>query len=206
MATDSEQAVVKEASVFHAPHSPEVGKLIPTPCGSMSYNVIRSIMEMSNTIRLGIGAEVGVYKGETSQYLLSVFPSLQLLCVDPYVDYSEYEEDRTSECMSEAEAIARQRLEHFGKRAKFIKDYSVSAAKSVGDNCLDFVFIDAIHTYEAVKEDIEAWYPKVRSGGLVMGHDVSWSGVKEAVEEFLVKEGKAGFLTPSTADVWLFVK
>jgi hypothetical protein len=39
------------------------------------------------------------------------------------------------------------------------------------DNSLDFVYIDANHTYEGVKEDIKYWYPKVKPGGLLLGHD-----------------------------------
>jgi hypothetical protein len=36
---------------------------------------------------------------------------------------------------------------------------------------LDFIYVDANHTYQAVKDDIKLWYPKVKSGGIVMGHD-----------------------------------
>jgi hypothetical protein len=36
---------------------------------------------------------------------------------------------------------------------------------------LDFIYIDANHAYDFVKEDIECWYPKVKPGGWVMGHD-----------------------------------
>lgn len=48
---------------------------------------------------------------------------------------------------------------------------STEAAQSYPDNSLDFVFIDADHTYEAVKQDIEAWWPKVKPGGILAGHD-----------------------------------
>ena len=48
---------------------------------------------------------------------------------------------------------------------------SVLAAGLYQDNSLDFVFIDACHDYEAVKKDIEAWYPKVKGGGIISGHD-----------------------------------
>ena len=35
----------------------------------------------------------------------------------------------------------------------------------------DAIYIDANHTYEAAKQDIELWYPKVRKGGMICGHD-----------------------------------
>lgn len=47
------------------------------------------------------------------------------------------------------------------------------------------VFIDADHTYEACKEDIEAWWPHVAPGGVLIGHDYhSFPGVKKAADEF----------------------
>lgn len=48
---------------------------------------------------------------------------------------------------------------------------SVTAAKRYANGSLDFVFIDAGHSYEDVFADIKAWYPKVRAGGLIAGHD-----------------------------------
>ena len=39
------------------------------------------------------------------------------------------------------------------------------------DASIDFVYIDARHTYDAVMEDLEAWWPKVRPGGIVAGED-----------------------------------
>jgi predicted O-methyltransferase YrrM len=48
---------------------------------------------------------------------------------------------------------------------------SKQAAKAIKDESLDLVFIDGNHGYSAVKEDIELWYPKVRQGGILSGHD-----------------------------------
>ena len=44
------------------------------------------------------------------------------------------------------------------------------------------MFIDADHTEAAVLSDIEAWTPKVRSEGFVIGHDIDWPSVRRAVE------------------------
>ena len=49
---------------------------------------------------------------------------------------------------------------------------------------LDMVFIDADHSYEHVKQDIEAWYPLIKKGGIISGHDYgSYQGVIRAVNE-----------------------
>ena len=61
---------------------------------------------------------------------------------------------------------------------------------------LDFVYIDAQHHYEAARDDIETWYPKVRKGGILAGHDylegereAGYFGVKRAVDEFVARRG-----------------
>ena len=71
-----------------------------------------------------------------------------------------------------------------GEFVRPIRDDSATAATRYDDGSLDFVFIDADHTYEAVKRDISAWWPKVKSGGVLAGHDYDETGVKKAVDEF----------------------
>ena len=70
-----------------------------------------------------------------------------------------------------------------------VKMSSVEAAKQYADKSLFFVFIDASHLYEAVKEDILAWLPKVKSGGFIGGHDIDqteeFNGVRKAVDELI---------------------
>lgn len=58
------------------------------------------------------------------------------------------------------------------------------AAYGLGD--FDMIFLDAMHTYEDVKADIERWWPRVKSGGLMAFHDYGhdhFPGVKQAVDE-----------------------
>jgi len=69
--------------------------------------------------------------------------------------------------------------------------YSVEAATSFGDETLDFIYIDADHTYEGVMADLEAWYPKVKKGGFVLGDDFvrhkTRTGVRYGVMEAVTK-------------------
>ena len=68
---------------------------------------------------------------------------------------------------------------------------SVKAARCFDDGELDFVFIDAEHSYEAAKTDIATWWPKLRPGGLLIGHDYHrkrFPGVCRAVDEFAERE------------------
>jgi SAM-dependent methyltransferase len=63
-----------------------------------------------------------------------------------------------------------------------LKMLSVAAARLFADKTLDFVFIDADHTVDAVQSDIAAWRPKIKSGGTLAGHDWNTYGsVQQAV-------------------------
>ena len=87
-----------------------------------------------------------------------------------------------------------------------MKKSSVEAAPELEDGSLDFVFIDANHSYDAVKNDIIAWAPKVRSGGVLCGHDYnSFPGVQKAVDDFASAKGIRGFCTPISSDICFFV-
>jgi cephalosporin hydroxylase len=89
---------------------------------------------------------------------------------------------------------------------------SVDAAKLYEDNSLDFVFIDGSHEYEFVKEDIEAWYPKVKVGGYLGGHDYinhqmpsGAFGVIQAVNEAFSSD-RIELIQGGNVNSWLVVK
>lgn len=55
------------------------------------------------------------------------------------------------------------------------------------DKPIDLLFIDGGHSYQAVREDLEAWLPKVKDGGIVASHDYRWTaGVRQAVRELVI--------------------
>ncbi|MEO5366117.1 MAG: class I SAM-dependent methyltransferase [Magnetococcus sp. WYHC-3] len=62
---------------------------------------------------------------------------------------------------------------------------SLEACKLYENNSLDFVFIDASHEYEDVKNDIINWLPKIKNDGVIAGHDINCQNVKKAVLETL---------------------
>lgn len=72
-----------------------------------------------------------------------------------------------------------------------IKGNSSDIAKKFKDNSIDFLFIDGDHTYSGVKRDLENWFPKIKSGGVIGGHDYSEasSGVKMAVDQYFLFTG-----------------
>lgn len=88
---------------------------------------------------------------------------------------------------------------------KDVFDYrmnSLDAARDFRDGSVDFCFLDASHDKEAVLQDLDAWYPKVRKGGIIAGHDISSRGVFEAVREFNFGCGVMENVEQDTWAVW----
>lgn len=68
---------------------------------------------------------------------------------------------------------------------------SIEASKDFNDNSLDFVFLDSSHLYEPTKQEIMAWYPKLKDGCLLAGHDFfGHDEVNRAVREMIPEKIK----------------
>lgn len=64
-----------------------------------------------------------------------------------------------------------------------VKATSLEAAAMYEDRSISFIMIDASHKYQDVVDDIEAWYPKLKLGGIMSGDDLDWEEVKKAVTD-----------------------
>jgi predicted O-methyltransferase YrrM len=120
-----------------------------------------------------VGVELGVDKGILTGMLLRACPGLHLYAVDIFPDM-----ERSRRVFEYEEAYPA--LDILGMTGD-------EASRAFVDQSLDFVFIDADHSYHAVKSDIAHWYPKVRDGGWVGGHDYhpkKWPGVVKAVDGY----------------------
>jgi predicted O-methyltransferase YrrM len=145
-----------------------------------------------NELGFKIGAEVGVAQGYYSEVLCKAIPGLKLYCIDPWLRYRDYGDFAKRSTFLSMEAEAREKLKPYG--CIIMNKFSVDAEKSFTEGMLDFVFIDANHSYEYVKQDIELWTPKVRKGGIVSGHDYYKTkagnvGVIQAVDEYVKEHG-----------------
>jgi len=86
------------------------------------------------------------------------------------------------------EAICRENIKRneLSNIVRVVNSDITQAASLYEDESVDFVFVDASHYYEPVRNDLWLWYPKVKKGGLMGGHDYFEKGdVKKAVDEFL---------------------
>ena len=130
----------------------------------------------------GVGVEIGVNEGQTSHYWLSETQVSHVYMIDPWKTFSEW---ATQEVVDGFYEFCCTFSEIFPGRATVIRKKSEDAHLDVPDE-LDFIFIDGNHKYDFITKDLKFWIPKVRSGGLVMGHDWTkkFNAIERAVTEF----------------------
>lgn len=150
----------------------------------------------------GRGCEVGVHLGNHAEEILNNWPG-DLWLVDGWKDRPGSLEDRIfwggDAHQLKILGMCMDRLAPYCSRVHWLREFSPDAACRFADGFFDWVYLDASHGYEAVKADLEAWYPKVKDGGLFCGHDYKdgyskgppefISGVKTAVDEFAAANG-----------------
>jgi len=139
-------------------------------------------------------AEVGVCLGVLSKKLLRKLPTLTLLMIDKWAEepanspYRSADSDgrKSQKQLDEERSLAISRTNFAQDRRCVIVGDSLSVAKLLADESLDLVFLDADHTYNAVLADLRAWFPKVRPGGVLSGHDfVRRNDVARAVRRWV---------------------
>lgn len=132
----------------------------------------------------GIFVEGGAWLGSSSSYLCDKAQDrVEVFIVDTWKGSAD--ELRTYHKLATKTDIYPIFLDNMGDR-KFtpIRKNSTDAAKDFADNSCDVVYIDMEHSYEAVKQDLQAWYPKVKVNGYIAGHDAYHPGVRTAIQEF----------------------
>lgn len=191
------------------------------------------LREMLGQIPNGKGIEVGTFKGELSREVLKMWNgTLYMLDVwrplgNEYMDSSNhgnFEQGVFRDAMDNIKGME--------DRGVMIRATSEVGADIFADESLDFAYIDANHAYAFVKQDIALWWPKVKKGGWLCGHDYIkmdwwndpkfdkngidkhiWSehgyfgmfGVNPAVEEFCKATGLNAYITNEFFGSW-FVK
>jgi hypothetical protein len=137
------------------------------------FSRIELITEIGKEFPNGKGVEVGTFKGEFSKeivknwlgtlYMVDVW---RPLTYEEYLDSSNhvnYENGVYNEAINN--------IKGFEDRAIMIRASSEVSSDMFENNSLDFVYIDANHAYDYVVQDINLWYPKIKIGGYLCGHD-----------------------------------
>ena len=144
--------------------------------------------------------ELGCWKGRSSSYLIvEAFNSnknLDIHFVDTWAGSSEHL-DSTKGTYEEGLVIDQDYvykvfLDNINKTdypKNIHRLHTFQASKLFDDNSIDFLYIDTAHEFEHVKKEINLWFPKVRPGGMIAGHDFFYPGVLSAVRDFSLKYG-----------------
>lgn len=130
--------------------------------------------ELLNNLGLhGEGVEVGVARGQNAKEIMCQWESGVLNLVDPYVRWpdGEYIDTANKANFQRALQVCKKALEPWAGRCVHIFEPSQQAVSRFADKSLDFVYLDGNHHEPQISQDLEAWYPKVRSGGIFGGHD-----------------------------------
>lgn len=119
-----------------------------------------------------VGAEIGVLSGEFSEKICKA--GLRLYSIDPWVGFKgQGVGQKSHDKQEEIYQFAKNRLAPYD--CTIIRKTSMDALQDVREQ-LDFVYIDGDHNFKHVAEDIYEWSRKVRSGGIVSGHDYWHTG------------------------------
>ncbi|MBJ7330554.1 MAG: class I SAM-dependent methyltransferase [Solirubrobacteraceae bacterium] len=196
------RAVVSESRPARAVRFTAKRALRPTYARSLSgFAHLYEVGHLLNSRGLvGLGVEVGVKRGRTSEAILEAWSGRRLISIDPWAEAPAEEYHDTSNVVQAEHdgfyAMTQERLARFGDRSEIWRMTGMEGAKRVEDRSLDFAFIDARHDYASVIEDLEAWYPKMKPGAVFAGHDYFDGdlpggdfGVRRAVDEFFGARG-----------------
>lgn len=140
-----------------------------------------------------IGAEVGVWTGDLSSVILAYVKPKKLYLLDSWAAYPDYiKELKSRNCNADYleqalwDKMYQGVCERFkqNKEVNIIKGMSGEKIPIISDGELDWAYLDASHFEEYVYKDLVNWWPKIKSGGTLCGHDFLFPGIPPALERF----------------------
>eukprot|EP00747_Dinoflagellata_sp_TGD_P193014 gnl/TRDRNA2_/TRDRNA2_58655_c0_seq1.p1 gnl/TRDRNA2_/TRDRNA2_58655_c0~~gnl/TRDRNA2_/TRDRNA2_58655_c0_seq1.p1 ORF type:complete len:335 (-),score=38.49 gnl/TRDRNA2_/TRDRNA2_58655_c0_seq1:74-1078(-) len=160
------------------------GQDVSAPCSpTNTFPPFRYRSDLGSVLRQlnfsGVGVEVGVKQGLFTETLLKTWGQAALFVqVDLWAQQANYADEANVEdsvqMLHFAESFARaQKMveKGYARSALQCRNFSTACARLFPDRSLDFVYIDARHDRKGVLEDLQAWWPKLRFGGMMAGHD-----------------------------------
>ncbi len=163
----------------------------------------------------GNGAEIGVQRGDFSSVIRNSWKNGTIHLIDRWRhddDYLDVANISYREQLNNYLYVVTRFSENYN--VKIYRMDSVEATDHFPDEYFDWIYIDADHSYEGCKRDLNAWYPKLKKGGMFCGHDfldgvipAGVFGVKRAVEEFMKEKDAQLFVTQEQEwKSWYFIK
>jgi predicted O-methyltransferase YrrM len=171
----------------------------------------KRFVDVARSIKCKTAVEIGVKWGWYSKRMLRAVEG-DLYLVDPWMHFESGYEDHDNVSQASQDSLYADVVARFRDKPNvhIVRKTSVDAAKDFSDGSIDWVYIDANHSYESTSEDLSIWWPKVRSGGLFSGDDYmdgvvghTLFGVKRAVDEFMTRHGLP---IPIPGNAWMVIK
>jgi predicted O-methyltransferase YrrM len=169
------RAILGDAARFAADlrGADEIEGLIHPREGMLLYLLARRAAHLGDIV------EIGAYKGKSTWYLArglaDAGSSHRVVSIDPH------EDPRQREAYFAA-------LEHHGleKHVEPVVGYSHEVAGHF-DRPIGMLWIDGDHSYRAVREDFDDWFPRLATGGWYAMHDTvnAWYGPTRVARELL---------------------
>lgn len=130
----------------------------------------------------GVGVEIGVEVGKFSAAILSLGKVAHLYSIDPWTPIPGFYTEDAAELAFRTAVV---RLAPFAPRNTILRQDARQAVTKFPDNSLDFVYIDSSHEFEETCEELVLWWPKLKRGGWLAGHDyANGEDVRRAVDAF----------------------
>jgi predicted O-methyltransferase YrrM len=134
----------------------------------------------------GLIVEVGCWKGRSTVALATGMRQARLVVVDHFQG-SDEEEHRHDPDLPRLREVFEANLRRAGvrERVEIVQAFSLVAARR-WDEPINLLFLDAAHDYESVRDDLAAWWPLIKPGGMMVIHDYgqpNFPGVQRAVDE-----------------------
>lgn len=174
-------------------------------CQISAYGLVPFINELGNDVK---GIELGICWGVNSYMLLESCPNITtLIGVDHYQAYQDWDREIPQHEQDHNYAKLVHNMTVMGPRFQLLKMNTKDAAAKLEDNSFDFVFIDADHSMKSVLNDLDNYWPKIRNGGIIAGHDSNLFSVNFAVTSWAKRKG----IDPTTINMlenqaWYFTK
>jgi hypothetical protein len=135
-------------------------------------NRIELINFFQSKYKLGRAVEIGTYEGEYASEILKTWKGdLYLIDIWRKVNNAEYSDSCNRQDYINVIHKCCKNISGHEDRCHMIRTNSENAVKLFNDESLDFIYLDANHKYEFVRQDMEIWFPKLRNGGIFAGHD-----------------------------------
>lgn len=120
--------------------------------------------------------ELGSKEGRTTSHILEKCELVSVIAIDPLAIQPSQADKAGGETyegwdFAAIEAEFWERTDPWKDRLTFHRKFGDDVGRNLDDASQDLIFIDAAHDYDSVVHDIQTWLPKVRSGGILAGHD-----------------------------------